>query len=143
MKTARRPARKPAKPRKRESRTCGIYRIRNKKTGRRYFGQSSWIEHRWRDHVQELNSGQHCNYRLREDWRKYGARAFEFRVVERCLESQLDLREAIWISTTAEDEYNIMRPSIEQVRRRQSEGGVDWLLWAIGLLVLALICYSA
>jgi group I intron endonuclease len=62
--------------------TCGIYRIKNKHTGRCYIGQSQHIAARWKQHRNALRNGRHHNPWLQASWEKWGEDAFLFEVVE-------------------------------------------------------------
>ena len=62
--------------------TSGIYVIRNTATGKRYVGASLNVEARWQMHTRDLNENKHTNKRLGQDWRLYGADAFEFTLIE-------------------------------------------------------------
>jgi len=56
---------------------CGIYTLRNKRSGDRYVGQAKDIAGRWKKHLAELKVGKKQG-QLQEDWVKYGPEAFEF-----------------------------------------------------------------
>lgn len=70
---------------------CGIYCIRNLENEKCYVGQSVDIYKRWSQHRLELNKHKHYNVALQADWDKYGSEAFDFKIVEACNESKLDL----------------------------------------------------
>lgn len=80
--------------------TIGVYKIRNKISGKVYIGSSVNIESRWRDHRATLNSRTHNNRYLTRAWHKYGKDAFEFTIVE-VVENEADLIqcEQKWIDT--------------------------------------------
>ena len=44
--------------------TCGIYKIENMKNNKCYIGCSINIEHRWKQHIYELNSKKHHSKKL-------------------------------------------------------------------------------
>jgi group I intron endonuclease len=78
---------------------CGIYCIFHVPTKRVYVGQSADIRHRWIDHRGMLEKGiHHCKF-LQNVWNKYGPSGFMWLILERCLPSKLDDREAYWMST--------------------------------------------
>ena len=76
---------------------CGIYMIKNSINGKVYIGQSADIKKRWIKHKTALNSNKHVNRHLQGAWNKYGANAFDFYIVEECLESELNSKEKYYI----------------------------------------------
>ena len=60
----------------------GIYQITNKVNGKFYIGSSIQIEIRWKQHINALKKGNHCNKKLQNSWNKYGEQAFEFSILE-------------------------------------------------------------
>lgn len=60
----------------------GIYAIRCVPTGRLYVGSSIDIKDRWRWHRRDLKAGRHQNAKLQNAWRKHGAEAFVFEILE-------------------------------------------------------------
>lgn len=60
----------------------GIYKITNKVNGKIYIGSSKNITYRWRQHLDELCTGTHCNSKLQLDFNKYGIENFTFEIVE-------------------------------------------------------------
>ena len=58
----------------------GIYEIINKENNRVYVGESLNITNRWKDHIKMLESNTHYNYKLQEDFNKYGEHVFEFKI---------------------------------------------------------------
>ena len=61
----------------------GIYAIVNTVTGKTYIGMArTSFGVRWSTHRSTLNRQCHENRYLQEDWLKYGADAFEFRILE-------------------------------------------------------------
>jgi len=61
---------------------CGIYEIVNRTNGKRYVGSAHNLKIRWRTHQWALRRDRHHSYRLQAAWRKHGAGAFEFNVLE-------------------------------------------------------------
>ena len=94
-----------------ENSNCGIYKIRNLKNGKIYIGQSTDIKTRWNNHKFELNSNTHRNPHLQNAYNKYGEDAFEFTILERTFEENLNNAEEYWInyfdSTNPEKGYNL------------------------------------
>ena len=64
---------------------CGVYRIRNVKTGMFYIGGSARnIISRWGDHKRRLRNGQHKNTHFLNAWKKYGEDNFSFDIIWEC-----------------------------------------------------------
>lgn len=79
----------------------GIYMITNLITGERYIGQSLDIERRFMEH----KTPKAKKYRIDRDINEYGAKNFQFVVLEECGKSELTERERHYIDTLA-PEYN-------------------------------------
>lgn len=60
----------------------GVYVIRCVPTDKRYVGSTSDFAKRSRDHQYDLRTARHDNRLLLRAWRKYGADAFVFEIVE-------------------------------------------------------------
>lgn len=63
------------------AKASGLYRIRNTINGRKYLGTASVFRGRFGDHVAKLRKGVHFNWRLQEDFDRYGEDAFLFEIV--------------------------------------------------------------
>lgn len=85
----------------------GVYQIVNTTNGKRYVGSAVRIEKRWEEHRRDLRKEKHHSVSLQRAWRKYGAPAFEFSVLEFCDKASLILVEQRHIDERAE--YNICR----------------------------------
>ena len=59
----------------------GIYKIKNRINRKVYIGESLDIMKRWEQHIFELISNTHHNYKLQEDWNKYRQDNFSFEVI--------------------------------------------------------------
>ena len=59
----------------------GVYRITCLSNNKHYIGSSDNVMRRLKTHERELKEGSHNNRRLQNDYNKYGAEFFEFRVV--------------------------------------------------------------
>jgi group I intron endonuclease len=71
----------------------GIYIILNRKNGKVYLGKTNDLKRRIKEHHSKLNCGHHDNRYLQASWNKHGAKAFQFKILERCPLEQLDERE--------------------------------------------------
>lgn len=78
--------------------TCGIYMIQNKVNGKIYIGQARDIEKRWGTHKAELRGNYHINKHLQRSWNRDGEDNFEFTVICKCDENQLNTMEIDYIS---------------------------------------------
>lgn len=77
----------------------GIYIITNKRTKKSYVGQSGNVYRRRKQHFSALKSGKHENWLLQFEFNMYGARSFEWKVLEWCNPADLNAREKYWIKT--------------------------------------------
>ena len=86
----------------------GIYCIENLVNGKMYFGQSSNLKRRERNHFGRLKTGTSKLRKLQRAFDKYNKDSFRFFVVEYCNELLLDEREIEWIKIfeTKEKGYN-------------------------------------
>ena len=76
-----------------------VYRIVRIETGFCYIGHTSKDpQRRWRAHFDLLNRGKHHARYLQNAWKKYGAAAFEFQIIEECSEADKLKREQHWIN---------------------------------------------
>lgn len=75
----------------------GMYSIINKKTGKRYIGQTVNFKQRFRLHKLKLRRGTHENSLLQRAWDKYKEEAFEFKVMEYVDKQYLTQREQWWM----------------------------------------------
>jgi len=70
-------------------RCSGVYEIVNTINGKRYVGSAVNFARRWRAHLRCLRAGNHHSEKLQRAWNKYGADAFEFRIIASCEASAL------------------------------------------------------
>lgn len=61
---------------------AGIYSLTNKTTGKRYIGQTVYLNGRKGDHLLNLRRNQHNNDYLQKAFNKYGEEDFIFEVLE-------------------------------------------------------------
>lgn len=59
----------------------GIYKITNIKSNKVYIGETMDIRRRWKEHIDNLDNNIHHSYKLQQDWNKYGADCFEFKIL--------------------------------------------------------------
>lgn len=64
------------------TKSSGVYAIQNQRNGKLYIGSSSWIDHRWREHVNHLRNGKHHCHHLQNAWDHYGSEGFKWIVLE-------------------------------------------------------------
>lgn len=98
----------------------GIYRITNTVSGKFYIGSSNNLRHRWSTHLSDLRRGVHANPMLAAAWRKYGAVALVFQVVELCDASELLVREQ-WHLDAHAPVYNVLAKAGSSAGRVASE----------------------
>lgn len=87
-----------------------IYQIKNIINNKIYVGSSSNVSLRWNEHLETLYYKIHTNYKLQEDFNKYGISAFTFSILE-VIKNKKDLlpREQDWIdSINVGENYNIL-----------------------------------
>ena len=87
----------------------GIYQILNKISGKFYIGSATNFSRRWTFHTWELKNRKHKNTHLQRAWDKYGAKAFEFQILE--ITDNLTIREQFWLDWTnaTVNGYNIRK----------------------------------
>jgi group I intron endonuclease len=100
---------------------CGIYAIENTVNGRVYIGQAKDIRARWDRHRWDLGVGKHPNSHLQRAWKKYGADAFKFLVLEEVAEDNLDRAEQVWM-----DAFNVTEEGYNQSPTASSNRGVKY-----------------
>jgi group I intron endonuclease len=71
----------------------GIYAIRRKSDGAVYIGQAKNCRVRFNGHKHKLRKNAHGNPRLQNAWNHYGSDAFEFVILESCVDTELTARE--------------------------------------------------
>lgn len=92
---------------------AGIYIIKCVVNEKLYIGSSVNCRTRCKDHVRLLSKGTHGNKYLQAAWNKYGAKNFNFWVLEECpTEDSLLVREQFWIDKyrSAEIGFNCAYP---------------------------------
>ena len=77
--------------------SSGIYGIHNLINDKWYVGQAVNIRARWNAHKSMLLRNERESIHLLRAWKKYGADAFEWVILEECDPDQLDEREIYWI----------------------------------------------
>lgn len=81
----------------------GIYKFTSKITGQSYIGQSIKIEHRYKEHLNNIKNFQE-NSKWYQALREQGIENFEFSILEECQPEELNEREIYWIQYY--DSYN-------------------------------------
>jgi group I intron endonuclease len=89
-----------------DARASGIYQIRNIVNGKRYVGSAVNLRARWRQHQCELRKGRH-NPHLQSSWRKHGAGAFVFEIIERIDDVNTLIEREQHFIDTLHPEFNI------------------------------------
>jgi len=56
----------------------GIYKIENKANKMIYIGSTTNFDKRKKKHIEDLKNGDHCNFKLQNDYDKYGENNFNF-----------------------------------------------------------------
>jgi group I intron endonuclease len=77
----------------------GVYQILNTVNGKMYIGSTATsFKDRWNGHKKALESGKHVNRYLQNAWNKYGAKYFDWYILETCKNKEDCLpREQFWI----------------------------------------------
>ncbi len=75
--------------------TCGIYCITHKETGKQYCGQSVDCFERWKQH----STPKKASAGIKGAIMKYGVGEFSFAILEECKREELNERECWWIAT--------------------------------------------
>jgi group I intron endonuclease len=89
--------------------SAGIYEIANLIDGKKYVGSACNLRNRFRSHARDLGLGRHHSPKLQNAWRKHGAAAFRFSILELVLIREVLLyREQSWIDSI-NPEYNVCR----------------------------------
>ena len=93
----------------REKKTCGIYRIEHKETGKSYVGLSIDIFKRWKEHSNFWQAKAKWSV-IKQALHKHGLENFTFTILEECSKEELNDREIHWIKeldTQAPNGYNM------------------------------------
>ena len=77
----------------------GIYALWFEESSMVYIGQSSNITRRFNEHIRDLKSNSHYNYKIQDEFNRYGIP--EFIILEYCSVLDLDTNEILWM-----DEFN-------------------------------------
>lgn len=85
----------------------GVYLILNIITKKVYIGSSKSMKKRFSKHRNDLRNNKHYNKQLQEDWNVYGEHIFVFKVIDEYLDSELLIKEALWIN-----HYNSLNPEL-------------------------------
>jgi hypothetical protein len=128
--------------------TCGIYLIKNKLNGREYFGSAFDIFGRLSDHKRDLKNNDHVNYKLQNDYNKFGLENFIFIPVLSLINSPFLLRkiENQYINYY-NSYYNILReetPLVFPTRKSIYNGKIEVFIGEKSIIPenLTLFCYQ-
>jgi len=99
----------------------GTYTITNRENGKVYYGSSSNIDRRWKEHRKALRRGEHGNPHLQRSWNKYGPASFTFAVFDYCDVEDLHAYEQILLDQHAGKDYcyNIAKDAVSPMRGRK------------------------
>lgn len=104
-----------------ESLNTGIYEIRNAQNGRRYIGSAVNVSKRWREHLRQLDDGNHHNRFMQRCWNKGGGRnVFVFSVILVCRPADLITYEQIAIDSLR-PQYNANPKAASMLGFRHSD----------------------
>lgn len=106
------------------AKNSGIYMIKNVKNGKFYVGSALNINVRWQSHISRMRVQTHANAHLQNAWKKYGAGAFKFIVLEYVDDPHaLIVREQHWMDITnaATIGYNLCPVAGSALGRKMSE----------------------
>lgn len=107
-----------------------VYAIVNKKTGRRYVGQTSALVFlRWTDHLRTLQLKIHHCHALQDDWDLFGGHDFDWIVLEVASIESLLPRERHWIERCIAEGialYNSAHAAAPAVATAISGRSCDW-----------------
>ena len=82
----------------------GIYMLRNNKNDYKYIGESLDLVNRYLTHLEQLKNGTHENYKLQNDFNKYGADSFEFNILL-TIDDRIDILASKALQLIFEDKY--------------------------------------
>ena len=102
----------------------GVYRIRNKVSGKCYIGSSKSIKGRWAEHRRGLRKGEHHCIYLQWAWNKYGKSNFVFEIVEKVIGDckRLLSREQVYLDEGFDKGilYNIAKDAASPMHGREA-----------------------
>lgn len=91
-----------------------VYAIENTVNGHRYIGSTTNYKSRWHTHRSTLRRGIHHSFILQKAWNKYGAQAFEFKLLLVCPKDQRIEYENLLMPL---QHYNVLRTAKESLVR--------------------------
>lgn len=104
----------------------GIYYIKNKVTDFIYIGSSTNIGSRISKHFSQLKKGNHPNFKLLEDFNKYGIQSFDFGVLELTNINLLDKEKEYQLKEDKSKLYNLqIRHNVRSVAQVESMKHID------------------
>jgi group I intron endonuclease len=81
----------------RPKKSCGIYALIHVLTKMAYIGGSVWIENRFSYHRAMLKRPWHHSKKLLDAWNSTNPKDWQYKIMELCPESELDIREQWWL----------------------------------------------
>lgn len=99
--------------------SSGVYLIFNKVNYKYYIGSTRNFKDRFLIHLDELKYKKHCNYKLQNDWNKFGNKAFIFIPLEITNYLNLLIREQFWMDKT-NPPYNIKKTASRSIFKIKS-----------------------
>lgn len=117
-----------------------VYSIYNTENGFEYIGSTSNLYNRMLKHRALLRHGKHPNWKLQDDWKKFGKDSFDFKVILRCSIDELKEKETLYIQNTKLC-YNLASGAVtysfpKETRKRMSIARKD------GFVRGSVVCYQ-
>lgn len=97
---------------------CGIYKIKNIKTGHCYIGQSIHLSKRKSDHFHSLRKNKHYNKHLQSSYNKWGKDSFIFEIIINCESDELTKLEQYYVDTL-HPKYNILTECVNSPKGKK------------------------
>lgn len=76
---------------------AGVYIFANRQTSKVYVGSAVDVFKRRREHLVDLNNGEHHSPKFQNSWNKHGSTVWDWFLLEQCSKEILLVREQHWI----------------------------------------------